>query len=880
MKTTVFLLAGMLASALVAPALLKPETSAVGGFTFSQVVPDDVFMFAAGRHNAERDFLDNYWGEVLQAIKDAHVIEDVTELFGSVLGLGPEQAAEVERIKERVAKLLDGVDWKRLIGTETVFAERLNPAARMSDQRPPIMIANMVVLSRSGDSAARNYEGVAAILEALVDEVNNAAGAELLSVTRTVWKGATVTSVDLLAGIPGAPALPLSVARRNDVVIIALQDALFQDVLALLNGDKSKKPIGDNPRFRAAFDKLPPSEDMMTFFDMQALLRPMRKMFDGLVDITAGPKDVYRNTGMSAEASKISTQASAAYQNGDIKSALDLVKKAHEVEPADSIITYNLACFSALAGHQKEALKWLGDAVEGGFYAPRKIASDADLKSLRDDPVYKAILEKADALAETGLADDIIVNSADTGETRSLTMQAWQAHGDNDYEQGLKLCQQAYAVAPKDSRVLYGLACFHALLGHERKALDFLEEAVEGGFHCPQHIAKDSDLNSIRGNTRFEMIATKAERLAGELAKKRGEGTKAVVHRLIDRLADAVGILDYVATVETTDGYSVRSESIAALVPDAPDRAIYPVFGNRPQCTDFDKYLPKETLSFSISGGLDFGELYKFLEDTIRLGGPEGEELLAKWSEVQKTVGVDVRRDILDWIDGNTICATLADGRGSLCLIKVKDEQAAREKVGAAIEFGAAILAELPGKNPAFAGLAMIRPRTSPIEHEKLEGFQNIHIGMSPSPVVWGVADGFLIFGTSVDAVTLCLAAGRGEHPNIRENPRAMSESLVPDGPFAGVSLTDQRAFGEELAAGFGIGSMLTGMAGAFVPIPEVRPVLGKISSILSKLMPVARKIDFFKSKATHVTFDGRAWHVRGVSHYFSPEERSARTAE
>jgi hypothetical protein len=212
-------------------------------------------------------------------------------------------------------------------------------------------------------------------------------------------------------------------------------------------------------------------------------------------------------------------------------------------------------------------------------------------------------------------------------------------------------------------------------------------------------------------------------------------------------------------------------------------------------------------------------------------------------------------------------------------MIKVTNEQIAREKVAAAIEFFSTKVGELVAKNPALAGLAMLSVQTSPVETEGLEGFENLYFPMSPEPAVWGVTDGYLIFGSSADAVGLCLATARGEHPNIRENARAMSEALVPTGSFASVALIDRRNLGKELATGIGIASMVTGMFGAFIPEPEARPIIAKFSGILNKLAPVARKIDFYKSTASHTTFDGQTWRTHGVTHYFSPAERAARGA-
>ncbi|MBU0617635.1 MAG: hypothetical protein KKI02_07950 [Planctomycetes bacterium] len=875
MNKSGFCVSGVLATALCAATLIGPARVGQERFTLAGAIPNDVFLYVAERHNPAREFREKYWGEVFEALAQSGVGDDLLELFGSLLGA--KQTAEIERLKQRASQLLDGVDWEQLAGKEFVFAERFVPPKKISEDRPPVMMANMIWLFRgSEDGAAQNYEGLVAILEALAEEINRAVGAEALSVEKSTRANTQLASLNLLGMVPNAPSLPLSVALRDDVIVLALREHLFGDVLDLMDGNSSKKALGNDPRFKAAFAELPPAADSMMFFDMQGLLNPMRTMVDTLMDVLGAPGDAYKNTDMPPEARGLNARALSAYHRGDVKEALALVEQAYDIAPENSIVLYNLACFNALLGNRTEALTWLEKAVEGGFHAPRKIADDSDLDSLREEPRYKATLAKAAGLAMECCAKDIVINSERKGEAYRLHMQAWQAYEQKEYERGLKLVEQAYAVAPTDSRVLYDLACFHALLGHEDKALDFLERAVDGGFYCPQHIAKDPDLESIRKHERYEAAAVKARKKAAELTLSRETGEQALVKQLIDRLADAVAILDYAATVESTDGYAVRTESVSVLVPDAKDRPIWAVFGDRQQLANFDKYLPQEAISFSVSGGFDVGELYKFLEDSVRLLGPMGEEALAKWAEIQKTLGVNVQKDIVGWIDGGFISVTLADGRGSVWLFKVTDEQVAREKVGAAVDFLSTKLMEAVAQNPALAAIAMLSVQTSPAEHEQLEGFQNLHFAMSPQPAVWGVADGYLIFGSSADAAALCMATAKGEHPNIRNNARAMSEALVPAGPFASVALTDRRNLGEELATGMGVGSMVCGMLGAAVPEPKVRPVIAKISGMLAKLTPVVRKIDFYKSTASHTTFDGQMWHTRGVTHYFSPAERAA----
>ena len=859
-------------------AMFRTVEAPPDGFKLAGVVPNDVFLYIAERHNPQRQFLDDYWRDVFDALAQSGVGQDALDLVGSLLGAKP--AAEAARLKERATQLMAGVNWNQLAGQEFAFAQALVPLTP-STARPPAVMADMVWLFRgSSTGAAENYAGLVAILDAIAEELNRATGSEALVVTKTERMGTQIASVNLLALASGAPQVQLSVGRRDDVIIVALREQLLNDVLNLLAGKSSKPALGADPRFLAAFAQLPPAQDSMTFFDLQALLKPLRGLMTSVVDLVQAPGDVYLNTELDAEGNRLNAKAIAAYQRGNVKEALALTEKLSESAPQNALVMYNRACFNALLGNRDEALSWLEKSVDGGFHAPTKIAGDSDLDSLRSEARYQATLAKAGELAAARRAEDIVVNSSKTGEAYALTMQAWQAYETKDFEQGLKLAEQAYAVAPKDSRVLYALACFHALLGHKDKALEFLQAAVAGGFYCPRHITKDPDLESLRGDERYRATLILAREKAAQQASTKAGKEVAWVKQLFDELADAVGVLDYVAAVESTDGYATRTESVAALVPDAKSRRIYPVLSGKKPLTEFDRFLPQETASFSVSSGFSPQALYQFLEDSIRQLGAPGEDLLANWTEVQKQIGVSVQKDILAWIDGGFISVALSDGRGSVWLLKVTDEQVAREKVSAAITFFSAELPDVVAKNPGLAPLALMSSLyTTPLEREELRGFENIHFAMLPQPAVWGVADGYLVVASSADAAALCLETARGRHPSIRKNARAMAEALLPDGPFTSVSLTDERSFGEELAKGIGMVGMVGGMLGPVMPDPKARLVLTKLTSMLTKLTPVARKIDFYKSTASLTVSDGQKWHTRGVTHYVSPAERRAKSA-
>jgi hypothetical protein len=327
-------------------------------------------------------------------------------------------------------------------------------------------------------------------------------------------------------------------------------------------------------------------------------------------------------------------------------------------------------------------------------------------------------------------------------------------------------------------------------------------------------------------------------------------------------------MIDYVAGVVYTDEYSVHRKDITALVPDAATKPFYPVFGKRESLKRFDRYLPKETVSFSVDAGFDLTELYRFVIDTIKALGPKGDEILQKWAAVQAQGGIDVQKEILSVIHGEAISATL-EGNAWLMMMRVNDEEIARTKLASALQFLAAEMPKLAQQNPM---LAMFMLRVEPCTHEKLGGFHTVAFGMHP-PMVCGVRDGYVMLGSSAHVVSLALATAAGEHPSVRQNETVMADAIRPTGKFRSISYTDKRSMGKDLATLAGAVSMGAGMGASFLPDEEARQMLMKVIGIVGKLSPVLQKINFYKSTSASCTFDGTAWHSHSVTNYRAPSK-------
>ena len=1000
---------GLLSSWILLAAFLTPVQAEEGAFTLTRQIPADVFLYVGGRHNPERAFLEEYWGEVFTALKNSGIGDDLLELIGSMMDAG--QKSEMERLKGLARDLIAGVDWSELGGGEFAFAERFRDVQASAGGGINFGPPDMVWIFRNNTpKTAENYAGLVAIMNAFVEELNRFSGGRLnlvvdetdclnarvarlmategprnpsIGLTMTpagaeklaaateahlgrlmlmLWDGkplngpiminspvsehaqisggfsaneAEKLSAEIQAAVTAAQSagadykprlqcrlvasaeetqscdevqvdgqtlrltpesifdergiasvevsvaaripLPvtLAVAHRDDVIAIFFGEKILNEVLGALDGTPGVPMLADSARFQQAVGKVPAPEDSLLFFDFRQCFKPFRPLVDALVSLTAANVDVYDNVGGNEEATRLNGEAMAAYERGDVKEALRLVVQAYETNQKDSVILYNLACFNSLEGRKEAAFNALEQAVEGGFYAPSKIQSDPDLAGLRTDARFQQILSRAMELAGQDEAEDVILNSTYEGPLADIHTQILEAYEQQNFQRCLELAQQAYKIAPKDSRVLYNLACFLARAGQSEKALEHLEQAVAAGFYCPTHIAEDPDLEGLRQRERFTEAVALARRCAARQCVQEKMLPETLARTISGRLLDVADKFDYVTGVDFTDGYTTRNVTILTLVPDANQGATAPLFARSLPAEGFDKYLPLETVSFSIGGGLDFEQCYRYIEETFLQVGPGGKELWEQGRRFLAGFGFDVQRDLLSWLGGETMTVVL-DNDHFVFMMKVKDEQIAHAKIETAIEFLSNAFTELASQNPALAMLAFTR---EPSAHDSLPNFEELRFMTSQIPLVWGVADGYFVFSSWDYAAAMCLETGRGNHPNIRQNERFMKEALIPSAPFTGLTYTDQRNLGNEISNVLGAVAMSSGMFSLAIPEPEARNVVARLTTMLGKLAPVARRIDFYKSTATLTTYEDRQWRTETVTHFASPEERAAKNA-
>lgn len=343
--------------------------------------------------------------------------------------------------------------------------------------------------------------------------------------------------------------------------------------------------------------------------------------------------------------------------------------------------------------------------------------------------------------------------------------------------------------------------------------------------------------------------------------------------KILSQLLQDVSIVDYVAETEWTDGYRVFTDSVTVLKANAKYSPLYDVLTSGKPTSNFEKFIPKEAVSFSVSSGINLTKLYQYVINFVKKNAPEGEQLIEHWNEVQANhLQLDVEKDVLGLFEGSM--GSYAAGNDWVMMFKLTDQ----EKMDKQITRLLTHVNELMKDSPLIITKVKVNEKT------EFKQIGHAMMAMMPgiSPPVVGCSEGQLFIGSSAKTIKTCLMTAAGKHDNITKNKRWQDEAIMPTGSVVGVSFTDESNMGQELQqaiAGISMGVNMMGMFMADAP-PEAKKMLSAAGQILSKLGPVAGRLDFYKSSAATESFDGKRWLSHSVQNYKKQSERPAREDE
>lgn len=89
-----------------------------------------------------------------------------------------------------------------------------------------------------------------------------------------------------------------------------------------------------------------------------------------------------------------------------------------------------------------------------------------------------------------------------------LLAMAWCYKRTDQLDQAISIMEEAYRVSPRESIVLYNLACYWALAGNKTQALSWLGRALRMDRKLLKLIPEESDFDCLRHDPDFEMIVS------------------------------------------------------------------------------------------------------------------------------------------------------------------------------------------------------------------------------------------------------------------------------------------------------------------------------------------------------------------------------------
>jgi len=158
--------------------------------------------------------------------------------------------------------------------------------------------------------------------------------------------------------------------------------------------------------------------------------------------------------------------ARTAFQRGDLSKAAELYEQASRLNPDDyQAVSLLVAVYHGL-GREAEAAATERRALQ---------LTEKHIEIHPDDP--RALYLGATILVRMG-----------------------------DDKRGFEWARRALAIDPEETSILYNVACVYSLLGRTEEALGCLAKVMEHGTFYKNWAAKDSDLDNVRSDPRFQAL--------------------------------------------------------------------------------------------------------------------------------------------------------------------------------------------------------------------------------------------------------------------------------------------------------------------------------------------------------------------------------------
>jgi predicted RNA-binding protein YlxR (DUF448 family) len=233
----------------------------VDNFKLAKAVPADTMLVVHARNHEGMAFVNEQMERVWKAVERQH-FERILEKLLKDMAQGQDDE-QFEQWWQQVRDLASGVEWSLLAEREFAFAMKLGM---------PTGSEWVALMMPPADRVGDNFDALAAILRNVAE-----LSPEQLELTSD-GAGQNVVHRLFMANAP--VPLGVSLARHDDVIMVAFGTSMVEQSLALLRGDldPSAAALMSTPRFKDALSGLPAAKDSVAFVDV-ARMMPMMRTF-------------------------------------------------------------------------------------------------------------------------------------------------------------------------------------------------------------------------------------------------------------------------------------------------------------------------------------------------------------------------------------------------------------------------------------------------------------------------------------------------------------------------------------------------------------------------------------------------------------------------
>ena len=211
---------------------------------------------------------------------------------------------------------------------------------------------------------------------------------------------------------------------------------------------------------------------------------------------------------------------------GDYPMALQYVEEAIAMNPEGLRYKLNKADLEYESGAFNDAISTIGTCIEAtpdyyylyyrkGFYEDNALLIDDAIEDystsiLLDPDYYYAFLGRGDMYMKKGMTKEAMADyrqvvAKDTvPSTGSCAQYAFLALGEKD--KAVAYNQRILDSYPNDKGCYYDAACLYSRMGETERALEYLREAFEHGYHRFAHLELDDDLEPLRKTTAYQKM--------------------------------------------------------------------------------------------------------------------------------------------------------------------------------------------------------------------------------------------------------------------------------------------------------------------------------------------------------------------------------------